>query len=176
MKEDNMEKSEKNIERSELVNTHVFNVSRELMFKMWTDFDHLLKWWCPEGCTMNKSNLIQSSSDILHFIIKSSDDKEMSGKLVFKESMAPEKVAFIKSFTDQDGNTIPAPFCAEFPMEVMNVLTLVEEDGKTKVIVKGYPINATEEEIKFFESMHSNMQQSFIGTFENLEKYLVELL
>lgn len=175
MKEDNIVKSEMNTERSELVNSYIFNASRELMFKMWTDFDHLLKWWCPEGCTMNKSNLTQSSSDVLHFVIKSPDGQEMDGKLVFKERVAPEKVVFIKSFTDQDGNTTPAPFCTEFPMEVKNIITLEEQDGKTRVTVKGCPINATEEELKFFESMHSNMEHSFIGTFENLEKYLTEV-
>ena len=114
---------------------------------------------------MNKSELTQSTGDVLHFVIKSPDGKEMRGKLVFKETVAPEKISFIKSFTDNEGNTIPAPFCAEFPNEVLNVATFEDNNSKTILTIKGSLINATEEEIKFFESMHSNMAHSFIGTF-----------
>jgi uncharacterized protein YndB with AHSA1/START domain len=176
MKENNIVTSTMNASRSELVNTHVFNAPRGLVFKLWTDFDHLIKWWCPEGFTMSKSNLTLRSGHVLHFVMKSPDGQEICGKLVYKETVAPEKAVFVKSFADSDGNMVRAPFCSEFPLEVLNVLTFEEQDGKTILTVKGYPINATEEELEFFESMHSNMQQSFIGTFENLEKYLAELI
>ena len=32
---------------NEFVITRVFNVPRELMFKVWTSAEHLEKWWGP---------------------------------------------------------------------------------------------------------------------------------
>ena len=35
----------------EIVSTRIFNASRELLFKAWTDPNHLKNWWGPAGFT-----------------------------------------------------------------------------------------------------------------------------
>ncbi len=35
----------------EIVTTRVFDAPRELVFKAWTDPDHLVHWWGPKGFT-----------------------------------------------------------------------------------------------------------------------------
>jgi len=34
-----------------IVSTRVFDAPRELLFKAWTDPDHLVRWWGPQGFT-----------------------------------------------------------------------------------------------------------------------------
>ncbi|MBV8359347.1 MAG: SRPBCC domain-containing protein [Deltaproteobacteria bacterium] len=36
----------------ELVITRIFNAPRELVFEVFTDPEHLIKWWGPHGCTV----------------------------------------------------------------------------------------------------------------------------
>ena len=36
---------------SEIVSTRIFNYSRELLFKAWSDPEHLKNWWGPNGFT-----------------------------------------------------------------------------------------------------------------------------
>jgi hypothetical protein len=36
----------------ELVLTRVFDASRELVFKAWTELEWLMRWWRPKGFTM----------------------------------------------------------------------------------------------------------------------------
>lgn len=35
----------------EIVITRVFNAPRELVFKVWTEAEHIAKWWEPKGFT-----------------------------------------------------------------------------------------------------------------------------
>jgi uncharacterized protein YndB with AHSA1/START domain len=172
MTENNASTSATNAAGSELAITHVLHVPREVVFKVWADMDHLKKWWCPEGFTINESKLGLRPSGVYHYSMKSHDGQEMWGKLVYNEIVASEKIVFIKSFTDPDGNTVRTPFSPAFPLEIQNVLTFKEKDGKTTLTIRGRPINATEEEIQFFTAMHGNMLQSFGGTFRQLDEYL----
>jgi uncharacterized protein YndB with AHSA1/START domain len=67
------------------------------------------------------------------------------------------------------------PMHATWPLEVLNTLTLSEQDGKTTLTLHGGPINATEEERKTFESGREGMRQGFTGTFDQLDAYLAKV-
>jgi len=101
---------------------------------------------------------------------------EMWGKFVYLEIVEPEKIVFINSFSDKDGNTTRAPFSATWPLEVMNVLTLTEDEGKTTLTLRGEPHNATEEERKTFEAGIEMINNGFAGTFAQLDNYLDSLV
>ncbi len=107
--------------------------------------------------------------------MKTPDGKIMWGRFIYREIVQPERIVFISSFSDKEGNIIRAPFSPTFPMEIMNITTLTEHEGKTKLTLRAVPINATEDEQKSFSNMMSGMQQGFGGTFDQLEKYLSKL-
>jgi uncharacterized protein YndB with AHSA1/START domain len=88
--------------------------------------------------------------------------------------VAPERIVFVNSFSDENGAITRAPFSDKWPKEVRNTLTLTEEGGKTTLSLHGGPIGVTDEERAMFESMFASMQQGFSGTFEQLEQYLAK--
>ncbi|MBC7695776.1 MAG: SRPBCC domain-containing protein [Burkholderiales bacterium] len=102
----------------------------------------------------------------------SSEGHEMYGIFHYKEVSPFGKIIFTNGFADKDGNLIRAPFAVTFPMEVLNTWTFDEENGKTTLTLKGLPLYATEEELNFFEAMHTNMQAGFGATFAQWENYL----
>jgi uncharacterized protein YndB with AHSA1/START domain len=160
---------------SELVITRIFDAPRELVFKVFTESEHLKHWWGPKGFTFGVSKLDLRPGGVFHYSMRSPDGHEMWGKFVYREIVAPERIVFVNSFSDEEGNTVRAPFSPTWPLEVLNTWTFAENEGKTTLTLRGVPINATEEERKTFEAMRNNVQQGFAGTFDQLADYLAKV-
>jgi len=158
--------------KRELVITRILNAPRELVFKSFTESESLAQWWGPKGSEIKVSKLELRPGGTFLYNMQTPDGHVMWGKFVYREIIAPETIIFISSFADENGNTIRAPFSEMWPMEVMNTLTLTEENGKTTLTLRGGPINATDAENDIFFAMIENMQQGFKGTFDQLEEYL----
>jgi uncharacterized protein YndB with AHSA1/START domain len=158
----------------ELVITRAFNAPRDVVFKMWTEAKHLEKWWGPKGVDIIVKKFDLQPEGIFLYCM-AGEGFEMWGRFVYLEIVEPEKLVFISSFSDNDGNITRAPFSATWPLEVMNTLTLTEDEGKTTLTLRGGPHNATEEEREFFGGMFESMNQGFAGTFEQLDEYLANI-
>ncbi|QGQ99571.1 SRPBCC domain-containing protein [Paenibacillus psychroresistens] len=157
---------------NEFVISRTFKASRELMFKVWSELEHFKKWWGPTGFALESSKLDFRPGGIFHYCMRAPDGFEMWGKFVYHEIVAPEKIVFVNSFSDPEGNIVPAPFEGKIPLEIKNTLTLTENEGQTTLTLRGGPINASEEERSFYSGMFDSMNQGFTGTFDQLEAYL----
>ncbi|MEK8130007.1 SRPBCC domain-containing protein [Paenibacillus filicis] len=158
--------------QDELVIIRVLDAPRDLVFQVWSEADHLKHWWGPAGFEWVYAKLDFRPGGAFHYNMRAPQGFEMWGKFVYLEIEAPERIVFVNSFSDAEGNTVRAPFNSAFPLEVRNVITFTEQDGKTTVTLRGGPINATEEEHAFFRSMKDSMNQGFTGTFNQLVAYL----
>jgi uncharacterized protein YndB with AHSA1/START domain len=156
----------------EFVITRVFDASRQVVFQAFTEPEHLAHWWGPKGFTWVSSNLDLRPGGIFHYCMRSPQGDEMWGKFVYREITPPERLVFTSSFSDAQANTVRAPFSPHFPLEVLNTLTLVENQGKTTLTLRGTPLNASEEERQLFASWHPSMQKGFGATFDQLDEYL----
>jgi uncharacterized protein YndB with AHSA1/START domain len=107
--------------------------------------------------------------------MRSPEGLEMWGKFEYREIEAPEKIVFVNSFSDSAGNKIRAPFSPTFPMEVLNILTFTENEGKTTLTLRGAPINASAEERSTYQGMVESLKQGFGGTFDQLSDYLANI-
>ncbi|MES2704463.1 MAG: SRPBCC family protein [Bacteroidota bacterium] len=150
-----------------------FDAPRELVFKAWTQAEHLAKWWGPKGFDLEVITLDVKPGGIFHYRM-SANGQEMWGKFVFQEISAPGRLVFVSSFADKDGNVIPNPWLPIFPLEIRNVVTFAEEHGKTLLTLAGKPLNATPEQQKGYMDLRENMQQGFGGTFDKLDAHLAE--
>ena len=96
----------------------------------------------------------------------------MWGTFVFREITPPGKLVYVVSFSDKQGGTTRHFAAPTWPKEVLNILTLTEAAGKTKIVMRGYPVNATEEERQMFTAGFDSMKTGFGGTLAQLEAYL----
>lgn len=156
----------------ELVITRTFNAPRELVYKAMSEAEALAQWWGPAGFEMSHNKLDFRPGGRFHYGMKAPNGMMMWGLFQYLEMVKPERIVFINSFSDEEGNVTPNTFLPAFPLEVMNIITLKEENGKTLFTLKGGPINATEEQCQVFSGMHAGMQQGFTGTFDQLDTYL----
>ena len=159
---------------NEFVITRTFDAPRDLVFKAFTEAHRLAHWWGPRGFTWVTGKLDLRPGGLFHYCMRSPNGQEMWGKFVYREIVAPERIVFVNSFSNENGDTVRAPFHAHWPLELMNTLTLSERDGKTTLTLRGRPIKATEAELKAFQDGFKSMQQGFRATFDQLAVYLAE--
>jgi uncharacterized protein YndB with AHSA1/START domain len=90
-------------ENYEFVYTRVFDAPRELVFKVWSEVDHLKNWWGPKGFEWGTANLDFRPGGVFHYSMRSPEGLEMWGKFEYREIEAPEKIVFVNSFSDPEG-------------------------------------------------------------------------
>jgi uncharacterized protein YndB with AHSA1/START domain len=155
----------------ELVIIRRFDAPQELIFKALTEPERFAQWWGPAGGKVEIVQFDLRPGGICHYSMKN-EMGEMWGRFEYREIVPQEKLVFISAFSDKEGNIARPPFMRTWTLEILNTLVLLEHEGKTTLLIKGKPINATAEEVKNFEAMLDNMQIGFAGTFDTLEKYL----
>lgn len=156
----------------ELVITRVLSAPRELVWKAFTEADALAEWWGPAGYDMQVRALDVRPGGLFHYSQRSPAGQLMWGRFVFGEIQAPERLTFISSFSDEDGNLTRAPFSTTWPLEIANIATFDEAEDKTRLTLRGGPINATAAERETFWSAQQSVQQGLAGTLDQLVAYL----
>jgi uncharacterized protein YndB with AHSA1/START domain len=121
---------------------------------------------------MHVSKLDFRPTGTFHYHMQTPDGHEMWGKFVYREIVAPERLTFVVSFADKDGNTIRSVSNPDWPLELLLTATFAEHQGKTTLAIHGVPINATEAEQKGFKAGLEPMQKRFAGTLGQLADYL----
>jgi len=161
-------------ETPEFTVTRTFKASRDAVWKAHSEIDRLSKWWGPQGFEWIDGTLDFQPGGRFHYGMRAPNGAEMWGKFVYREIAAPERIVFVNSFSDRDGNTLRAPFAEDFPLEILNVLTLTELDGTTTLTLRGSQLNATEAEKKRYAAMKPSMSGGFNATYNHLEHYLAQ--
>ena len=153
--------------------SRVFDAPRDLVFKVWTERDHLVHWWGPKGLTMLHCTNDLRPGGVMHYGMGRPGGAEMWGKWVYREIVPPERLSFVVSFSDPQGNTTRAPFSADWPLEVLSIVTFtVVENSKTLASMDAVPINANEKERDMFRGFTASMQNGWTGTLDQLAEYL----
>jgi len=155
----------------ELVIMRQFNAPRELVWKAFSESEALAKWWGPQGASIGVKKLDFRPDGIFHYYMESPMGK-MWGKFKYIEIVKPERLVFISSFSNEKEEVTPNPFNPAMPHELMSILTFTEHEGKTTIILRGKPVNASAAEQKAYTDMFGSMQQGFGGTFDQLDEYL----
>jgi uncharacterized protein YndB with AHSA1/START domain len=157
----------------ELVITRVYDAPRELVWRAFTESDRLAQWWGPQGLEMLVTRLDLRPGGVFHYSMRSPEGQILWGRFLYRDIRAPERLVFVSSFSDEEGNITRAPFSPTWPLEVLNTLTLTESsDGRTTVTLRGGPINTTQEELETFWNAQDSLTRGFAGTFDQLAAYL----
>lgn len=155
--------------------TRTFKASKQQVFDAFANAEALAKWWGPKGMSVDVLQLDFRAKGIFHYSMKVADAVRY-GVFHYVAIEEPNRIEWINSFANETGEIIQAPFPGlVFPKQVMNIMTLTEENGFTTLHLTGYPANASVEEENTYYSMFASMNQGFTGTLDQLEEYLSTL-
>ena len=155
--------------------SRTFNAPRSLLWKVYTEREHLMQWFGPKGFTMPKADLDFRKGGTFLYCLRTPDGQDMWGKWVFRDIVEPEKLEVITSFSDPQGGITRHPMSPDWPRETLGITTFEETNGKTTVTVNWEVFNGTELERKVFADNQPGMQMGWTGTFEQLEAYLAKV-
>jgi uncharacterized protein YndB with AHSA1/START domain len=154
--------------------SRVFDAPRDLVFKAWTERERLVKWWGPKGFVVEQANLDLRPGGKFHYCMRMPDGGEMWGMFRYREILPPQRLVWVNSFSDPQGNLTRHPMSPDWPRDMLTTVTFAEHEGRTTVMVQFAPIDATADENKIFDSGRDSMRGGWGGTFEQLAAYLAK--
>jgi uncharacterized protein YndB with AHSA1/START domain len=120
----------------DVVITRVFDAPRELVFKAWTDREHLSRWYAPRGCTITFRTLDVREGGVFHSCIRSPDGHACWCKGVYREVVEPKRIVQTLVITNEHGDSVEAADVGmdpDWPAETILTVTFDDLGGKTKV-------------------------------------------
>jgi len=84
----------KDIAGREIVATRVFDAPRELVFRMWTEPQHVAQWWGPRGFTNTIHEMDVRPGGVWRFVMHGPDGVDYRNKIVYTEVVRPERIAY----------------------------------------------------------------------------------
>jgi uncharacterized protein YndB with AHSA1/START domain len=157
------------VEGQELILERVFDAPRKLVFKAFSEAEHLKHWWGPRGWTLTVCNVDFRPGGIWHYCMKCIDENQKDfygfeswGKAVYGEIVEAEKIVYMDYFSDAEGNE------AEGMPSTQITMTFVEHEGKTKLVSRAQYASA--EALKTVLDM--GMEQGITETWDRLADHL----
>ncbi len=117
----------------ELTITRVLDAPRDLVFRVWTRPEHLVRWWGPGGFTLPQCKMDLRPGGAFHYIMRSGEEgcsgshspnTEHRLRGVFREIKPPERLVFTWAWEDENG---------QLGHETLVTVTMVEQGAKTKL-------------------------------------------
>ncbi|MBO0782432.1 MAG: SRPBCC domain-containing protein, partial [Ktedonobacteraceae bacterium] len=81
-------------EKEFVVERH-FNAPRTLMFQVFTQPEHLKRWWAPQPYTIPTCTVDLRPGGIWHYCMRSPEGQEHWARSVYREIVPPEKLVYI---------------------------------------------------------------------------------
>jgi uncharacterized protein YndB with AHSA1/START domain len=139
----------------ELVMERVFAAPRALVFKLWTDPAHAVRWWGPVDYPATHLVMdVRPGGAWRCCLTSTADGRELWQHGVFHEVAAPERLVF--SFVwEEEGDR---------GLETQVTVTFTDRDGKTHMHFRQVPFQSIGE--------RDGHQGGWNSTFDRLDAYL----
>lgn len=112
----------------------VFNAPREVVWQAWTRPDRLMRWFAPEHFTPASARVDLRPGGHFLYCMRSPEGVEFWGKGMYREVTPPERLVYVDSFADEEGNPIrPEQYglSPDYPAETVVTVTLADQGSKT---------------------------------------------
>ncbi len=161
----------------DFVITRDFDAPRPLLFSCFTDVDRLARWWGPKGIAIIRPKLDLRPGGMFHYGMQSGEGKVMWGRMMFREVVAPERIVFLNSFSDENGGLARAPFFDnKWPLEILTRFDFAELGANhSRFTVTWTPHNASADEQAMFDANHASMNGGWTGSLDKLTDLIATL-
>lgn len=135
----------------ELTITRLFDAPRELVFKAWTEAEHLAQWWGPKGFTNPVCEFDARVGGVLRMHMRAPDGTIYPMKGEIRELVAPERLVFTSIATDAQGRHL---------LEGLTTVTFADEGGKTRLTLHAKAVAVVEGAAVYLQGMDAGWTQS----------------
>jgi uncharacterized protein YndB with AHSA1/START domain len=119
-----------------VVITRTFNAPRTLVWKVWTQPEHLMKWWGPKDYTAPVCKVDLRVGGTYLYCMRSPEGQDFWSTGTFREVVEPERIVSTDSFADEHGNRVPAAHYGmpDLPDELLVTVTFAEQGSNRTIL------------------------------------------
>lgn len=122
-------------DRLELVITRVLDAPPMLVYKVWTEPEHMVRWMGPKGFTAPSAKLDVREGGQYRALIRSPEGKDYWFRGVYREVVENKRLVFTFAWEEE----------GERGQENLITITFADENGKTRMTFKQVPFRSIEE-------------------------------
>lgn len=143
----------------EIVLTRLLDAPRELVFKVWSEPEHVARWWGPRGFTITTHSMNVTPSGTWRFDMHSAEHGDFPNQIVYLEVVPPERMVY--------SHGEPGA-----PEDFRVTVTFDNQDGKTLLTMRSvFPTAAARDHVvKEFGAIEGGKQ-----TLDRLQEHLAAL-
>ena len=104
--------------------SRTFDAPRELVFRSFTQAEHIAKWWGPEGFSVPACDSDPRPGGALRIVMRGPDGIEFPMTGTYLEVDAPQRLVVESRVVDDDGRSL---------IEGLTTVTFVDREGSTEV-------------------------------------------
>lgn len=135
----------------ELVLRRVFEASRRVVFKAWTEPQRLAQWWGPNGFTNPVCEFDARPDGAIRIDMRGPDGVVYPMTGTVREIVAPDRLTLVCTALDEQRRAV---------LEVLNTATFTEHAGKTTLTVRARVLAATAEADPYLAGMEQGWSES----------------
>ncbi|MEH7307892.1 SRPBCC family protein [Neobacillus drentensis] len=126
------------IEGRELVVSRIFDAPRELVYKTWTDPEHLPHWWGPKGFTITVQEIDVKPGGVWRYVMHGPDGVDYDNYIEYIEVVSPEKLVYSHGGGDDEPFHVTVMFEDEGNKTALNMRTRFKSAEELDKVVKQY--------------------------------------
>ena len=115
--------NENDIADREIVIERVFDAPRELVWEVWSNPEHVARWWGPDGFTITIKKMDFRVGGVWKHTMHGPDGTDYPNSSVFREIVKPERIVFAHGGRREDGPS--ANFLSTWTFEALGNQTRV---------------------------------------------------
>jgi uncharacterized protein YndB with AHSA1/START domain len=146
----------------ELIMERLFDAPCKLVFQVFTEPEHVARWWPPFGFTIPVCTIDLRPGGLWHYCMRSPEGNVHWVKSVYRDIVEPERLVYTTIFADENANPV------EGLPEQLATVTFAEHEGKTTLTTR---IQFTSE-ADLQAALNMGMREGLTHTWNNLANHL----
>jgi uncharacterized protein YndB with AHSA1/START domain len=111
----------------EVVLIREFDAPRELVFRLWTEAEHMARWWGPAGFTNPVCKMDVRPGGVYRIVMRAPNGQEFPSEGSYMEVVRPERLVFSNNAVGEDGAKV---------LEGLTTVLFAEKGGKTTLTMR----------------------------------------
>jgi uncharacterized protein YndB with AHSA1/START domain len=154
-----------NVRKEDLVVTRIIDAPIELVWKAWTDPEHVKRWWGPKDYTSPACKIDLREGGSYLFCMRAPKEQggqDMFTAGVYQKIVPMERLEFTQSLADKDGNKIDPSVIGmppDFPEEIRTVIVFKAKGEMTELTITEYGWTLSQMYVYSYAGMHQSIDK-----------------
>jgi uncharacterized protein YndB with AHSA1/START domain len=153
------------VQKEDLVVKRIIDAPVELVWKAWTDPEHVKRWWGPKYYSSPSCKIDLRVGGKFIFCMRAPADQggqDMYTSGLYKEIVPLKRLEFTQGLSDKDGNRVDPALVGmppDFPSEIRTVILFKSRGDMTELTITEYDWPVSQMMVYSYAGMHQSLDK-----------------